>query len=173
MVGTMLLSSASSLAAQSLADVARQEEARRKEIKQPAKVYTNKDLASVPSPSPPAQAVSSAVPAGDAAGKDTGKEAAGDPKGKDAKDPGAARDQEYWSKRMKDLTAQLDSDQTLADALQTRISALSAAPVPGLDLQKATDGLNRLTQAIESDKKALVDIQEEARKASVPPGWLR
>jgi hypothetical protein len=173
MVATVLVSSVSSLAAQSLADVARQEEARRKEIKQPAKVYTNKDLASVPSPSPPPQTASSAVPAADAAGKDTGKEAAGDPKGKDAKDAGAAKDQEYWSKRMKDLTERLDSDQTLADALQTRISALSAAPVPGLDLQKAIDGLNRLTLAIESDKKALVDIQEEARKASVPPGWLR
>ena len=38
------------LHAQSLADVARAEEARRKEIKQHARVYTNKDLVSVPSP---------------------------------------------------------------------------------------------------------------------------
>ena len=44
------LSTAAPLAAQSLAEIARQEESRRKEIRQPAKVYTNKDLAKVPPP---------------------------------------------------------------------------------------------------------------------------
>ena len=42
------------LRAQSLADVAREEAARRQAIKRPAKVYTNKDLVSVPPPSAPA-----------------------------------------------------------------------------------------------------------------------
>ena len=44
----MLASGAAPLRAQSLADVARQEEARRKEIRQPARVYTNKDLVERP-----------------------------------------------------------------------------------------------------------------------------
>jgi len=164
----MLVSSAAPLAAQALADVARQEEARRKEIKQPAKVYTNKDLVSVPSPSPPPQTASSATPAADV----TGKEAAKDPQAKDAKEPGA-KDQEYWSTRMKVLTTQLDSDQALAEAQRIRVNALTAAAISGPELQKALDDLDRLTQAVEKDKQAIADFPEEARKASVPPGWLR
>src|ERR1700722_2972623 len=78
---SMLASGAAPLRAQSLADVARQEEARRKEIRQPAKVYTNKDLVSVPSPSP--QTPSSTTPAADADGKSGDKGAAKDP----ARDP--------------------------------------------------------------------------------------
>jgi hypothetical protein len=168
-IAMVLVSGASPVAGQSLAEVARQEEARRKEIKQPAKVYTNKDLASVPSPSPPPQTAPSAASAADAAGK----EAAGDPKGKDAKDPGVVKDQAYWSSRMKALTAQLDSDQLMVDALRLRISALTAVATSGPDLQRATDELDRLTQAVERDKQAIADFPEEARKASVPPGWLR
>src|SRR6266446_5036063 len=49
-VTTGLLLTADPLRAQSLADVARAEEARRKAVKQPSKVYTNKDLPSVPPP---------------------------------------------------------------------------------------------------------------------------
>ena len=32
---------------------------------------------------------------------------------------------------------------------------------------------NRLKQTIPQDQKALGDFQEEARRAGVPPGWLR
>ena len=41
------------------------------------------------------------------------------------------------------------------------------------DKQKAMDELNRLKAAIQNDKKAITDLEEEARKAGVPPGWLR
>jgi hypothetical protein len=176
----MLAVAAAPLSAQSLADIARQEEARRREIRQPAKVYTNKDLGSVPSPSPAPQAAApSTTPAADAAGKDGSK----GPQGKDPKSQGIVKDQAYWSMRMKDLTAQLDRDQTYADALQARISALTAdysarddpAQRAGIlrDKQKASDEFERLKQAIQSEKKAIADFQEEARRASVPPGWLR
>jgi hypothetical protein len=171
---SMLAAGAASLPAQSLADVARQEEARRKEIRQPAKVYTNKDLVSVPSPSP--QTASSTAPAAEAAGKNGDKDAPKDsPKDspKDGKDPGVVKDQAYWSNRLKALTTQLDSDQTMADLLRTRVNALTAAAASGPDLQKAIDELDRLTLAVEKDKQAITDFPEEARRASVPPGWLR
>jgi hypothetical protein len=35
------------------------------------------------------------------------------------------------------------------------------------------DELARLKKAIDSDKKAVADLEEEARRAGVPPGWLR
>jgi hypothetical protein len=167
---SMLAAGAAPLPAQSLADVARQEEARRKEIRQPAKVYTNKDLVSVPSPSPQPETAPSTTPAADAASKSGDKDAAKDPQGKDPKDPGVVRDQAYWSNRLKALTEQRDRDQILADALQSRVDALT---VDGIERQKAIEERERLTKTVESDRKALDDFQEEARRASVPPGWLR
>lgn len=166
------------LFAQSLADVARKEEERRKEIKAPSKVLTNKDLAPAPEPStapPPAPAA--ATPAADAKDKDA--------KDKDAKDAAnePKKDQAYWSGRKKTLQDSLDRDQTYADALQSRINALTrdfvneADPVRqrniAADRQKALAELERLKDQTEKDKKALADLDEEARRAGVPPGWLR
>jgi hypothetical protein len=171
------------LGAQSLAEVARQEEARRKEIRQPAKVYTNKDLGSVPPSSAPAPgpepSAKAATPAA-AERKDAANEA---PLAQDAKDKPVVKDQKYWAGRMRDLSTQLDRDQILADALQSRINALTAdftarddpaqRAVIGRDRQKAIDELARLKVAVQATSKAIADLEEEARRASVPPGWLR
>jgi hypothetical protein len=177
------------LVAQSLGEVAREEEARRKDIKQPAKIYTNKDLVSVP---PPASAPegskppSAAVPAtGDRDGDKSGDAdpRSGDGKGPGGKGQGAPKDQAYWSGRMKALNTQLDRNQIFADSLQTRINSLttdfSARDDPAQrallarDRQKALDELDRVRKAIDADKKAIADLQEDARRSSVPPGWLR
>ena len=84
---------------------------------------------------------------------------------------------------MKDLQLQLDRDKVLTDAIQSRINALTADfsarddPVQrakiGTDRQRALEELERLRKAIATDQKAIADLQEEARRASVPPGWLR
>ena len=171
--------------AQVLGDVARQEEVRRKDIKAPAKVYTNKDLGPVPessdgtlsAPGPSAAASSDTAKAPDSTdSKDKGAKDA-----KDAKDP--KKDEAYWAGRKKDLKSKLDTDQTLADALQTRINALNTDfvnrddPVQraGIDRdrQKAAAELDRLKKSVAEGKKALSDLDEEARKAGVPAGWLR
>jgi len=182
------------LRAQSLADVARAEEARRKDVKQSPKVITNKDLAPVAPPSTPATAdgVAPADGADKSASKDKAatkdQKAGGDGPAKDKDTAGEApkekvKDQAYWSKRMKDLQTQLDRDETFAEALQTRINALTAdfsarddpaqRAVIGANRQKALAELERLKKAILADKTAIADLQEEARRASVPPGWLR
>jgi len=178
------------VAGQSLAELARQEEARRKAVKAPAKVITNKDLGAVPAASPapasaPASSIpgapgSSVTPAAPAKPAETLKAADG---GK-ASDPNApVKDQAYWSARVKALQAQLDHDETFREALQSRINALTADfvgrddPVQRAtierDRQKAVGEFNRLKGAIEADKKAIADLEEEARRAGVPPGWLR
>lgn len=174
------------LGAQSLAEVARQEEARRKEIKQPAKVYTNKDLVSVPPPSAPAPSSEPSekpAPPPAAESKDGAREVQEPLQAQDAKDKGVVKDRKYWSGRMQDLLTQLDRDQTYAEALQSRINALTTdfvarddpaqRAVIGRDRQKAIDELARLKLAIQNTKKAIADLEEEARRASVPPGWLR
>jgi hypothetical protein len=168
------------LGAQSLADVARREQDRRKAIKKPSKVLTNKDLGSVPgTPATTAAATSDASGTPAAAGKDAQKPGAD--AGKKAEEP--AKDQAFWSGQAKGLQAQLDHDQEFAVALQSRINALTTQytnqgdPVQQAalanDRQKALEELNRLTKQIEDDKKAIATLQENARRAGVPAGWLR
>ncbi|MBI4487203.1 MAG: hypothetical protein HY655_14465 [Acidobacteria bacterium] len=174
-----IVAAAGPLYAQSLADVSKAEEQRRKTIKTPSKVYTNKDLGNVP-PAPaatPPPDTKSAEPAKDAA------PAAAAAKGEDQGKPGEVKDQAYWSGRVKELQTQLERDEGYAEALQSRINALTTdwanrsdpaqREVVERDRLKALAELDRLTQAIENDKKAVADLEEEARRSGVPPGWLR
>ena len=159
------------LQAQSLADVAKKEEERRKEIKQPSKVITNTDLKDpgVVSAQPPPATPAAATPTKDA--KD------------EAKDKEPPKDQAYWSGRLKALQQALERDQQYADAMQTKVNALNTdfvnrddpaqRAVIERDRQKSVAEVNRLKDQIVKDKKAIDDLHEEARKAGVPPGWLR
>jgi hypothetical protein len=164
--------------AQSLGDIARKEEERRKEVKTPAKVYTNKDLgAPIQGGSP-----DTAPPAASGTPSDASSAAAAPPDDK-AKDAGPTKDQAYWSKRKKDLQDALGRGQTQADAMQSRINALTAdfagrddpiqRAIIERDRQRALSELAHLQQDIKDTQKALTDLDEEARKAGVPPGWLR
>jgi DNA repair exonuclease SbcCD ATPase subunit len=179
-----LAGSVTGVHAQSLGDVAKKEEARRKELKEPAKTYTNKDLNTAPvtTTSTPAAAAPAVPPTAADAAKDAKAKKDAEDKAKE-KDKEPAKDQKYWAGRLKELRTQLDRDQTYADALQTKINSLTTDFVNrddpaqraqiARDKQKSMDELNRLKQAIQNDKKAITDLEEEARKAGVPPGWLR
>ena len=175
--------------AQSLADVARQESERRKAIKDSGKVYTNNDLKEVPRATTPAQpAAPTAAPDGSKDAKETSVES------KDAnkqavekpgaeKEKAAQKDQAYWSARMKALQTAVERDQTYVSALQSRINALTTDFVNrddpaqrariAIDREKAAAELERLKKAIVDGKRAIADFEEEARRAAVPPGWLR
>lgn len=168
---------------QSLGEVAKKEEERRKAVKEPSKVYTNKDLTAVPPPTgaSAAEPAVAADPAAAAAAKD--KAEADKAKTAESDKTTKPKDQKHWADRMKELRSQLDRDQTYAEGLQSRINALTAdfaarddpaqrAQV-SRDRQKALDELNRLKLTIETHKKAIADLEEEARKAGVPSGWLR
>src|SRR5437016_13990401 len=87
-----LVTAAGPISAQSLADLARKEEERRKKLPDPAKVYTNKDLTAPPSSSTPPAPAPAAVPATDASKGDAAKA-----KEAEAKDKGPAKDQAYWA----------------------------------------------------------------------------
>jgi hypothetical protein len=167
--------------AQSLADLAKKEEDRRKTVGAPAKVYTNKDLNQVPAGSPPPPPAEAAKPADDAA-----KAADGGAKSTTAKpavEKAPVKDQAYWAERLKALQATLSRDENYADAMQTRINALTTDFVNRDDpaqravieqnRQKSIAELARLTKSVQDTKKAIADFFEEARRAGVPPGWLR
>jgi hypothetical protein len=178
LVTLALAGSARPARAQSLAEVARKEAERRKALKENAKVITNKDLGPPSISSGPAEPAKPEPSQKDA--EDKTKSADGTDK---PKDDAKQKDPKYWGDRMKALQAALDHDQSFADALQVQINALTTdfvnrddpaqRSVIGQNRQKAIDELGRLTKAIADDKKAIADFQEEARKAGVPPGWLR
>jgi hypothetical protein len=170
--------------AQSLADVARQEEARRKTIKAPAKVYTNEDLrdAGAPPEAAPAQAAApspagapAAAPPPSPSGADAAKPA--------TEPPAPPADEAAWKQRMSTARDNLARAQTFAEALQSRINALATdfaarsdpaqRAVISTDRQKALAELDRVKQEIQQHEKSITDIQEEARKAGVPAGWVR
>jgi hypothetical protein len=178
------------VSAQSLADIAKKEEERRKTVKAPGKVYTNDDLRPVPPPSTPpaepapanAKAREAPADAAEAKGSKDTKDAKDAQKG-DAAAPDGPKNQEYWSTRQAALQTQLDRDQTFLDALQTRVNSLTTdfvnrddpAQRAAIERERTRNiaELDRLQKALVTDRKALADFQEEARRAGVPPGWLR
>ena len=72
--------------------------------------------------------------------------------------------------------------QVIYDALQARLGGLTADYNQSdlferkkyLDARQNTaEESDRIKREIEQLKKAIADTEEEARKAGVPPGWLR
>jgi hypothetical protein len=164
------------LFAQSLGEVARQEEARRRAIKQPAKTYTNDNLRG--GDLPPSAATPAAAPPAAAAADAAASDAAAAPAA-----PQEARNEKYWRGRIDAARTALSRAQTLHEAVQTRVNSLSAdfvnrddpaqRNVIAAERQKALAELDRLKQEIAAQQKAIVDTQDEARRANVPAGWVR
>ena len=154
-----------------LAEVARKEQERRKTQKPAAKVYTKKDLPESAQATQPAVA-SSAPPAVEQK-----------PAPAEQKREGDGKDEAWWRNRIAAAREELRRNEVFAEALQSRINALSADFVNrddpfqrakvGQDRDKAIAELSRVKDEIERGKKQIEDIEEEARKAGVPPGWLR
>jgi hypothetical protein len=179
--------------AQSLGDVARQEEARRKGAGA-GKTYTNDTLKSAPAPAATLAPTPSAPGSLPAAPADAAKPAAGDKPSDRAAKPGDAQadakpaaapqaDAAAWKKRKQDLETAIERSKAFADALQSQINGLTtdfaARDDPAqrnavaANRQKALTELDRVKKEITANTKALADLSEEARRAGVPPGWLR
>jgi hypothetical protein len=182
-----VLASTTALSAQ-LGSVARKEAERRKTAKT-GKVYTNDDLPAVPPPpsapaasggsSSDASAPAAAAPAPPAPSSDA---AAAPPRV--SADPAERKKEEaVWRERIKAEREALDRAKTFADALQTKINSLNTDFVNrddpaqratiAADRDKSLAELDRLKKEIADHTKAIAGIQEEARRAGVPAGWVR
>jgi hypothetical protein len=158
--------------AQSLGDVAKKEETRRKQVHKPGKVYTNETLKPSDRPEP----ASTDTPSASAAPAPSAPET---PAASDS----PKRDQKYWHDRMAAAKDGLDRSKSFAEALQSRINALTAEftgkddpyqrQVVGQNREKALAELERVKTDITKFEKEIRDTEEEARRAGVPPGWLR
>lgn len=156
----------------SLVEIARLEELRRKTLKGPSKVFTDKDVRrALPSPGTNPESPPSSTPVPDAPAP-----AGGQPEQ-------AGKGEEWWKNRMNQAREELRRNEAFVEALQTRVNALTSDFVGrddpyqrakiGEDRQKALAELDRVKNEIERGKQAILDIEEEARKAGVPPGWVR
>jgi hypothetical protein len=169
-----------------LADVAKDEEARRKSVRKPAKVYTNSDLRQDVArlvASPPSVAGTdggNATPGNATPGNATPSNTT---PAAPVTAPAPAQDQAYWSGRIKEARSQLSRAQIFADSLQSRINALTTEYVnrddPAQrskiesDKNTALAELERVKKELETHTKAIKAIEDEARRAGVPAGWLR
>ena len=167
--------------AQGLADVARAAEAARKaEADKPSgKVYTNKDLPAADRPAPGTEASGAPVP----------NDVTSTPQAAPAVKPSppepssSERGEEYWRERMRPLKERLDRDRALAEETRRRADALMQSAdrcfqigvvcADYTESLRLTEDHKALLADVARDEKAVVALEEEARRAGVPPGWLR
>ena len=165
-----------SLSAQSLGAVAKETEAKRKTAKSSGKVYTNDSLKSDPRDvSTPAAAPAAATP--------SEPEVTADDKTKQDASGKQVKDEAYWRDRIKAERDALARAETFAAALQSQINGLYAeftacqAPPQCNEVsakrQKSIAELDRVKKEVAQHTKGIADIQEEARRAGVPAGWVR
>jgi len=170
LVGALLFAaSAASQSAPSLAEIARKEAERRAKVKASGKTYTNEDLRKGPPVTTSAAETKPQTPP---------KPAPAQPA---APDP--AKDEKYWRDRITTARAALERNQVFLDALQSRVNALTAdftarddpaqRALIGIERQRALVEMDRVKAEIQQVTQQIADIEEEARRAGVPPGWLR
>jgi hypothetical protein len=162
-----------------LGELARKEEERRKALKAASTVVlTDRDVPRATTPPAPA------APAGDAPGEKPAEAPGGkpaEPAGEKAQEP--VKDEAWWKERITRAREELRRNEMFADALQTRINAFATDfasqddPYRRAEIaqQRATAiaELDRVKVDLDANRKAMAAIEEEARRASVPPGWLR
>jgi hypothetical protein len=174
---------------QSLVDIARKEEARRKAVTTPARVYTNQDVrpmapaepASPEQPATPGAAQAPIVPPA-GPGANAPKETA-QPPTTPLPPQTDVKDEASWRSLATEARTKLErSEETLSvftaqnEVLAGRFAALSdlaqRAQVVA-EMQKAQAEIDSLQKEIAAQAQQIAAIEEQARRAGVPPGWIR
>lgn len=165
----------------SLGEASFREAVRRHHTSASTRVVTDASLGPAPvrvaAPPPPVVADAPAVVAVASAEPDKSKSAPD--KSKAEPNKGAA----WWQKRITTAREAVARDRLLVAALESRVNAL-ANDIASRDdpeyrallitaRQQALAELDRLKTQIDDGAAAIVAIQDEARKAGVPPGWIR
>ena len=187
LVGVLAFSGAAR--AQSLAEVARKEAERRKTVKTPAKVYTDDDLRRVPvAPPPDVPATDAAKPAA-AEDKPAGGEGQPAPRADAGAAPAKAAEpsvdlgEGYRRKLATDARSALARSASYLQALESRSNALANEYNTREDPAqrnaawsqriRVIEDIDRLKQDMADQEKAIAKLEADARKAGVPPGWIR
>jgi hypothetical protein len=177
-------------AGQGLGEAARREKERRAGKKPPARVYGDQDLdggsAAGEARAEPAQGTSET--SGDAAASDssggaaTSSSATGSSSADDAEVKARARAEESWRARAAPVRAAYEAAESRVKRLEVQVAELERegqkqAFIYGVrGTTAAATARERLEQArreLAEAGRAWEDFQDEARRAGVPPGWIR
>jgi hypothetical protein len=167
---------------QSLGDVAREEAERRKTVQAPAKVYTDADLRRYPVAPPPEPQPADPEKAAPTEDKPAAKteDAAAPAK---PVEPSVDLGEEYWRKLITDARSALARSSSYLEALRARVQAFTTQfyalddPVQrnaiAAQRNKVLDDMDHLKQDMAVQEGAIAKIEADARKANIPPGWIR
>jgi hypothetical protein len=150
----------------SLAAASRKAKEQKSQPAKPAKVFTNDNL-----PSGGISTVgvtSSAVPTDGSA----------------AAAPSSGQGEKYWRDKFASLNKKLEQDQTEVDVMQRELGQLNLQnygdPVQAMqqgysrsDIDKKTTEIDAKQKAVEADKQAISDAEDDLRRAGGDPGWGR
>lgn len=168
--------------AQSLADVARQEEQRRKSVAESGRVYTNEDLpeplarpaAAEPSAAAPRQAAAS-----EAAGAQAPAKAAEDAEEKTSSTvlkPREKRNEEHWRGRagqFRSRLAKLNEDVTALQAFLENVRSQPQTSATAADIRQAEADLARFAAERKSIDDDRMQFEQRARDEKVPAEWIQ
>jgi hypothetical protein len=194
-VGIGVLAMTVAASAQTLADIAKKDTDRRKEVKHPAKVYTNDDVQNVKpilpmmendgngtKPMDPSSPNASANASSSSAATSVGDDPSA-PKTDAAPRPGVkAGEEQQWRARMAAAHEAVSRTQLQLEGMRNHAAQMTAASAAASEEQRGTfqkqqqDALqeyDKLRADLQKYQKALSELEAEAHRAGVPPGWLR
>ena len=181
----------SAFAQSPLADAARREAVRRKAVRDASvPVYTNADILQLPERTAPVRpplstsGETTVTTAGIGGETSDAPAAASAPAAEAAPaEPSPRGDAKIWRARITTARSNLSRATMFAEALQSRINGLTVDFTNRDDpaqrqllfdqRQQALDELSRVQAEIAAFTQEIRDIEEEARRLGVPPGWLR
>lgn len=153
----------------SLGELARREAVRRQAVASAVRAVTDADLGPAPERVPRPAPTTIPLP------PDPAK-----PEEKPAEPP---KDEKWWRARMAAARAALERDRLLFSALENRITTLTRDVVNRDDPAQRAVLINERLRALEelelmrkqlaADTEAIAAVEEDARRAGVPPGWIR
>ena len=164
--------------AQSVADLARRERERRKELA--GKVYTNLDLPTATAPAPTPATPAGEVKAGEAKPDEaSAQQPAARPAGRT---DNKGRDEKYWRgafQAARDALRSAEDDVRIAELkvndlnkqLMTQTSLYNREYRLAGDIEAAKTALDQSRLNVDRAKQKIADLEEELRRSNGLPGW--
>jgi hypothetical protein len=185
----LVLFSSSAMRAQSLADLARAEAARRAAVENPSPTIKKEDLKPVPPPAarPSAPVAPKSAEAAEQEPAQQGANANGGETSTESVDPAKPRekrDEAYWRKRFSDTRGAVNRANEDAAAVQARIAAIDAdlqnpalPPARQSTLQAERDraraAVARFQQQAQELGGELANLEQRAKELKANPDWIK
>lgn len=164
-----LFASVTFAAADTLAEAAKKEKERRAKIAKPARVITNQDIEDFKAKGGLTAGTMEFSTEGTSTEETSATASGEEEKTSDEKD------EEAWTKKTEAAQKKIEDLEKKVSDLES--GANSRALNRGVDMLTGTaaneqSNLDKAREELEAARQGMEDLQEEARKAGVPPGWV-